>query len=310
MAVNSSGQLNVFSPHSSSSSSPIGSFDSAGAGKVNVISSFGGTASPLTFKLCTTTNQQAFLNHQHQLQLQHQQQQQQIQQQQQQQQNQRSSSPFVMLTKSTSASNRFKSSSLSDFKDHAQLELNSKVGGTRILAKKPSNLFGSVDFSVSRSQEKHLLSDGLQQFLSTTATTSTSDHSLRSLSPLRDSFSFRSFASPPSSSGGGPLSPVSSSSGSGQPLKSEPDRVLYKERRRVCHINAEQKRRCNIKNGFDTLRSLLPSLSSNTNTKVSKAAMLQKAAEYIRQLEGEKYEQVKEYESLKQKVESLNQTIR
>lgn len=302
--VNSSGQLSVFTPHSSSSSSPIGSFDGAN-GKVNV-STFGGTASPLTFKLCTTTNQQAFLNHQHQLQLQHQQQQQQIQEQQ--QQKQRSSSPFGMLTKSTSSSNRFKSSSLTDFKDHTQLELTGKAGGNRILSKKPSNLFGSVDFSArSSSKDKNALSDSLQQFLSTTATTSTSEHSLSSLSPLRDSFSFRSFASPPSSSGG-PLSPVSSSSGSG--LKSEPDRVLYKERRRVCHINAEQKRRCNIKNGFDTLRSLLPSLSSNTNTKVSKAAMLSTAAEYIRQLEAEKYEQVKEYESLKQKVESLNQTIR
>ena len=30
------------------------------------------------------------------------------------------------------------------------------------------------------------------------------------------------------------------------------------EHRRVCHINAEQKRRCNIKNGFDMLQSLLP----------------------------------------------------
>ena len=34
------------------------------------------------------------------------------------------------------------------------------------------------------------------------------------------------------------------------------------EHRRVCHINAEQKRRCNIKNGFDTLQSLLPGSGS------------------------------------------------
>jgi len=94
----------------------------------------------------------------------------------------------------------------------------------------------------------------------------------------------------------------------GMSLKSD-DRNLYRERRRVCHINAEQKRRCNIKNGFDTLRNLLPSLSSNTNTKISKAAMLQKAAEYIRILKSEKYDQQKEQEMLKQQVESLNQTI-
>lgn len=92
------------------------------------------------------------------------------------------------------------------------------------------------------------------------------------------------------------------------PTKSE-ERSLYKERRRVCHINAEQKRRCNIKNGFDTLRNLLPNLSSNANSKISKAAMLQKAADYIRILKSEKYEQQKEYDLLKQQVENLNQTI-
>lgn len=305
MAVNAvsqgqtSGGLSVgFSSHhatsnSSSSSSPIGSLQDAG--KMNITFS-GGNGSPLTFTLGGSTanqqQQQAFLNSQHQ-QLQHQ------QQQQHQQLQQQSSSPFGLLNKS--ASSRFKSSSLTDFKDHSQLELSSggggKVTGSRSLAKKPANLFGSVDFS-----------------------TSSTDPPL-TLSPRDTTFSFRSpFTSPhppssPANAPAGSLSPVSPSSSSSALLGSfvsgkGEDRVLYKERRRVCHINAEQKRRCNIKNGFDTLRNLLPSLSSNTNTKVSKAAMLQKAAEYIRQLESEKYDQEKEYEALKQKVESLNQTIR
>ena len=91
--------------------------------------------------------------------------------------------------------------------------------------------------------------------------------------------------------------------------KASKDRIQYKEHRRVCHINAEQKRRCNIKNGFDTLRSLLPSISQNTNTKISKAAMLQRAAEHISSLKGERQSQQEEYDRLKQQVESLNQTI-
>lgn len=91
--------------------------------------------------------------------------------------------------------------------------------------------------------------------------------------------------------------------------KTANDRNQYKEYRRVSHINAEQKRRCNIKNGFDTLRSLLPSVSQNTNTKISKAAMLQKAADYIRVLKNDRQQQQEECDLLKQQVESLNQTI-
>lgn len=96
----------------------------------------------------------------------------------------------------------------------------------------------------------------------------------------------------------------------GHSSKSVPQKSLYREKRRVCHINAEQKRRCNIKNGFDTLASLLPSLNAGSNNKVSKAAMLQKAAEHIRVLLDDKLDQQKEYDLLKRKVEKLNQTIR
>jgi len=77
----------------------------------------------------------------------------------------------------------------------------------------------------------------------------------------------------------------------------------------VSHINAEQKRRCNIKNGFDMLHSLIPQLSQNPNAKLSKAAMLQKGAEYIRQLRNERTGLKEEIDSLKQQVDSLNLAI-
>ncbi|CAB0013975.1 unnamed protein product [Nesidiocoris tenuis] len=84
---------------------------------------------------------------------------------------------------------------------------------------------------------------------------------------------------------------------------------IFQEHRRVCHINAEQKRRCNIKNGFDTLHSLIPMLNQNPNIKMSKAAMLQKGAEYIMQLQNEKQQLKLEMDALKQRIETLNSEI-
>lgn len=81
------------------------------------------------------------------------------------------------------------------------------------------------------------------------------------------------------------------------------------EHRRVCHINAEQKRRCNIKNGFDMLNMLIPQINQNPNTKMSKAAMLQKGADYILQLRSERARLYEERQSLQQQVESLNLAI-
>jgi len=88
--------------------------------------------------------------------------------------------------------------------------------------------------------------------------------------------------------------------------------VPYKaphEHRRVCHINAEQKRRCNIKNGFDTLHGLIPSLSGAPGAKVSKAAMLGKGAEYIRTLKAERASLKEEIEARRAEVEALNSAI-
>jgi thymidylate synthase len=42
----------------------------------------------------------------------------------------------------------------------------------------------------------------------------------------------------------------------------------HRDQRRVGHIHAEQKRRYNIKNGFDMIHSLIPHLNQNPNAKV------------------------------------------
>lgn len=112
------------------------------------------------------------------------------------------------------------------------------------------------------------------------------------------------------------LSPLHSPMSIGSPLsptrnyiKGESERGQYKEQRRVGHIHAEQKRRYNIKNGFDMLHSLIPQLNQNPNTKLSKAAMLQKGADYIKQLRAERNQLKEEMDSLRQQIECLNTSI-
>lgn len=113
------------------------------------------------------------------------------------------------------------------------------------------------------------------------------------------------------------LSPLHSPMSVGSPMspsrgfiKGEPERGKYNEQRRVGHIHAEQKRRYNIKNGFDMLHSLIPQLNRNSNTKISKAALLQKGADYIRQLRLERNLLKEEMDSLKHQIECLNTSIR
>ena len=72
---------------------------------------------------------------------------------------------------------------------------------------------------------------------------------------------------------------------------------------------AEHKRRCTIKNGFEFLRTLLPSLSQTPNVKISKAALLAKGAEHVEELSREKEELGREVEQLKRSVEELNKDI-
>uniref|UniRef100_H3BHR8 MLX interacting protein like n=1 Tax=Latimeria chalumnae TaxID=7897 RepID=H3BHR8_LATCH len=81
------------------------------------------------------------------------------------------------------------------------------------------------------------------------------------------------------------------------------------ETRRITHISAEQKRRFNIKLGFDTLHSLVMSLSSQPCTKISKAATLQKTAEYISKLQQERVQMQEETQRLRSEIEELNTSI-
>nr|XP_023020570.1 MLX-interacting protein-like [Leptinotarsa decemlineata] len=100
-------------------------------------------------------------------------------------------------------------------------------------------------------------------------------------------------------------SPTSSQSSVGSPCAESSSQ----RDRRVVHIHAEQKRRFNIKNGFDTLHSLIPQLNQNPNAKSSKAALLQKGADYIIQLRAERNQLKEEMDSLRQQIETLNTSI-
>ncbi|XP_009887195.1 PREDICTED: carbohydrate-responsive element-binding protein [Charadrius vociferus] len=88
--------------------------------------------------------------------------------------------------------------------------------------------------------------------------------------------------------------------------RSESNKV---ESRRITHISAEQKRRFNIKLGFDTLHSLVSTLSAQPSIKVSKAATLQKTAEYICKLQQERAALQDEAQRLREQIEELNGSI-
>ncbi|NXE11930.1 MLXPL protein, partial [Lophotis ruficrista] len=81
------------------------------------------------------------------------------------------------------------------------------------------------------------------------------------------------------------------------------------ESRRITHISAEQKRRFNIKLGFDTLHGLVSTLSAQPSIKVSKATTLQKTAEYICKLQQERAALQDEAQRLREQIEELNGSI-
>ncbi|PVD33071.1 hypothetical protein C0Q70_08520 [Pomacea canaliculata] len=108
------------------------------------------------------------------------------------------------------------------------------------------------------------------------------------------------------------ISPVSSPLDMGSPSAMSPHMKEEKggaqnEQRRVAHLSAEQKRRGNLKSGFDLLHTLVPSLAQNP--KVSKATMLQKTAEHCRKLKSERAQIQHEAGILKQEIEALNTAI-
>ncbi|XP_008139700.2 carbohydrate-responsive element-binding protein [Eptesicus fuscus] len=93
-----------------------------------------------------------------------------------------------------------------------------------------------------------------------------------------------------------------------QPILSRgrPDKT---ENRRITHISAEQKRRFNIKLGFDTLHGLVSTLNTQPSLKVSKATTLQKTAEYITMLQQERAALQEEAQQLRDQIEELNAAI-
>ncbi|XP_035779209.1 histone-lysine N-methyltransferase 2D-like isoform X2 [Anopheles albimanus] len=118
----------------------------------------------------------------------------------------------------------------------------------------------------------------------------------------------------------GPLSPTGVGSGGGSvsaaggPSPSSSGGIVSKfprndNQRRTGHIHAEQKRRYNIKNGFDTLHSLIPQLQQNPSAKLSKAAMLQKGADYIKQLRSERTSANDQMDALRKEIEQLNNSL-
>ncbi|XP_026575095.1 MLX-interacting protein [Pseudonaja textilis] len=123
------------------------------------------------------------------------------------------------------------------------------------------------------------------------------------LSTVQDCQPSRQASPHPSEQGLGPPSPQSSSrSRKGTP---EPQVFLFKSRR-MKHISAEQKRRCNIKIGFGTLNSLV----SPNSKSISHALTLQKTVEYIGKLQQERSQLQEEARRLREEAVELDATIK
>uniref|UniRef100_A0AAR2L589 BHLH domain-containing protein n=1 Tax=Pygocentrus nattereri TaxID=42514 RepID=A0AAR2L589_PYGNA len=103
----------------------------------------------------------------------------------------------------------------------------------------------------------------------------------------------------------GPTSPTNSSEKSLESSHTLPGT----DTRRITHISAEQKRRFNIKLGFDTLHSLVTTLSSQPSIKISKATTLQKTAEYISKMQQERSQLHEEAQRLRDEILVLNSAI-
>ncbi|KAM9621757.1 MLX-interacting protein isoform 3-T3 [Trichechus inunguis] len=99
-----------------------------------------------------------------------------------------------------------------------------------------------------------------------------------------------------------PQSPQNNCSGKSP---ADPKNVAVLKNRQMKHISAEQKRRFNIKIGFDTLNSLI----SNNSKLTSHAITLQKTVEYITKLQQERSQLQEEARRLREEIEALNATI-
>ncbi|XP_012586572.1 PREDICTED: MLX-interacting protein [Condylura cristata] len=98
-----------------------------------------------------------------------------------------------------------------------------------------------------------------------------------------------------------PQSPPNSRSGK----PADPKSAAVLKTRQLKHISAEQKRRFNIKMGFDTLNRLIANRAKLT----SHAATLQRAVEHISKLQQERAQMQEEGRRLREEIEELNATI-
>ncbi|XP_023576302.1 MLX-interacting protein isoform X2 [Octodon degus] len=98
-----------------------------------------------------------------------------------------------------------------------------------------------------------------------------------------------------------PQSPQNSCSGK----STNPKNMAALKNQQLKHISAEQKRRFNIKMGFNTLNSLI----SNNSKPSSHAITLQKTMEYITKLQQERSQMQEEARRLREEIEELNATI-
>ena len=75
--------------------------------------------------------------------------------------------------------------------------------------------------------------------------------------------------------------------------------------RRAVHVNCEQNRRTSIKHGFEDLRALIPSLRNvpSSGHKISKAALLHKGGDYLRQMKNEMRKMDEDSAILKMNIE-------
>ncbi|KAI7858303.1 hypothetical protein BDC45DRAFT_543927 [Circinella umbellata] len=84
--------------------------------------------------------------------------------------------------------------------------------------------------------------------------------------------------------------------------ETDPDQLTNAELRRQIHIQSEQKRRAQIKDGFDELRKHLPGCN---NKKMSKAALLNRTVQQMQHLKSMQVELLEEVERLMQENENL-----
>ncbi|XP_055343469.1 MLX-interacting protein-like [Paramacrobiotus metropolitanus] len=91
------------------------------------------------------------------------------------------------------------------------------------------------------------------------------------------------------------------------------ERPRSRESRRMNHITAEQKRRGDIKSGFEILQGMVPQLAASAShspgKQVSKAVILQRGAEHIHRLKEERRQMQAEADALKQQIEAINHAV-